>query len=281
MSRISQLADRSGQPGRSRRSGVQDDRSPALGAINATLGLPGFNTFGIGQGVFGESAGGVAVGPDGRCNVVGRAGQQGLYPVTGGGRNADQNVDAARTELDMVPPSPLGAGGGVGRTDGTGFTAGSAFPLTLPTPFTGGTTPYCALNEFGTRIGEAPPLLQRMLIDLEGDLTLPPGSTNTAILIDRPNPQAGTVMIGVLEIGPTPAAPWVVIGGLTELWLGGGAYVLFPTATTVDQAYRLPLSPLAGLGPVSAQLTCLLAAPVGGGACVFLWTASPALWFSY
>ena len=121
-----------------------------------------------------------------------------------------------------------------------------------------------------------------MLIDFEGDLALSGGNTTTAILIDRPNPQAGTVMIGVLELGLPPAVPWVMIGGLTEQWLGGGlAYILFPTATTVDQAYRLPLAPMAGLGAVSAQLTCMLATPIGGGACAFLWTASPALWFSY
>ena len=171
---------------------------------------------------------------------------------------------------------------GVGRTDGTGFQAGvPGFPPAPASGFTGGTTPFCALAEFGIQIGQPAPGLQRMLIDFEGDLV--GGSTDAAIVVSRPTAQVGAIVAGVLEIGFPPAAPWLYLTG-TEFWLGGGVNVVYPVVGA-DVPFRLqllaPLPPGGGL--VSAQMVCLLAVPVTGPAagCSSIVSASPALWFGW
>lgn len=255
--------------------GANEDRPAVMGPIAALTTGPAWNQFGLGQ----ESGGGIGVGPEGRANVVGRTTVGGGYPVVGGGaRMQDLAFDAVRTEFDLVPQGVFG----VGRTDGTGFQAGvpGLFPPPVASGFTGGTTPFCALAPFGIQIGQPLPGLSRMLIDFEGALA--PGSTNAAIVISRPTAQVGAIAAGVLQFGFPPAAPFAYITG-TEFWLGGGVFTTFPAIGT-NQAFRMQLLPLpAGGGLVSAQLVCLLAAPVVGPApgCASGWSASPALWFGW
>ncbi|MEZ6038561.1 MAG: hypothetical protein R3F29_13855 [Planctomycetota bacterium] len=260
--------------------GSAEDRPCVMGATNATLvGLP-FATFGLGQPT-GESGGGVAVGENGRCNVVGRSGSID-YPITTGGRPKDIGTDAVRTEFDMLPAG-VGGAVGAGRTDGTGFQAATPiYPPTVGSGFTGGTTPFCALNQFGDRIGDPTPAsgLRRMLIDFQG--TMAGNSTDAAVIISQPNPVAGSILIGVLEFGFPPALPWTTLTG-AEIWLGSGTHSLHPFASAVPRSFRFGLATLPpGGGPVSAQMVCFLSTPVGaGGACSSLNTASAALWFDF
>jgi len=260
---------------RSQFGGVAEDRPAVMGAVSATTSGLAWTQFGLGQ----ESGGGVAVGPEGRVNVVGRTTAGGGFPVVGGGRGADLLFDAVRTEVDMVPSGALG----VGRTDGTGFQGGGPgpFPPPLASGFTGGTTPFCAQAEFGIQIGLPAPGMPRMLVDFEGVLAA--GSTDAAIIVSRPTADVGSIAAGVLQIGFPPAVPWVYVTG-AEFWLGGGANIVLP-AFGINQSYRQQLlAPLpAGGGVLSAQLVCLLSVPVVGSApgCASLWTASPAIWFGW
>ena len=162
--------------------GNGDSRPAAMGTVNATdVGLSFVTTSGLGS----PAGGGVAVGENGRCNTVGSTTPVGSfsgYPIFGSQwRPGDYGVDAVRSEWDLLPSFPGFAPvlGIAGRTDGTGFQPSStAFPPA--SPFTGGTTPFCALNEFGSRVGGTPNSngLRRMLIDVEGDVS--PGSTDVA-----------------------------------------------------------------------------------------------------
>lgn len=276
--------------------GTSDDRPAVMGMVNATDDVLGsmasltFETEGLGY----SAGGGVAVGNDGRTDVVGRTRPTGGgYPVIGAqARGPDLGIDAVRTELDLVPASPPTLPG-VGRTDGTGFQGnGAAFPLV---GYTGGTTPACGLAQFGRRIGEPLPSMTRMLIDYEGS---PPASSvdDLAILVTRPTTYLGSWAVGVLWINLplTTGAP--VINGV-EFWGDPVTWVLVMDAWPGSRAYRLRLHPnLATSQTVSAQLYCLLdltpgAGPVLGATLVDLtpgvagceseFTASPALWFSY
>ena len=273
--------------------GAGEDRPATMGLTSATAitNVPGFNTFGLNTNapapfVGQEAGGGVAVGNDGRTNVVGRTNPTGGYPFVGAGsRGPNVAADAVRTELDLVPQTNVP---GLGRTDGTGFQAGLpvgvVFPPPLATGFTGGTTPFCALSEFGIQIGMPAPSLQRMLIDFEG-AALAGATTNDAILVSRPPSQAGSIVLGVLQFGTPPAVPWVVLTG-AEIWIGNPLAVntIIPSLLNAGRAYRLHLAPFpGGVGQtISAQLVCLLAAPVGVVAgCNSVWAATPCLWFTY
>lgn len=254
--------------------GTNQDVPAAMGANTAfTQGLAWVSV--LGQ----ESGGGVAVAENGRIDVVGRTLSGGGYPVIGAAARApDLLFDAVRTELDLtalvVGPTPLPAN--VGRTDGTG-TPPAGFPPAAP--FTGGTTPFCALSPFGYQIGMPAPALPRMLIDFEGALAA--GTTDAAILVSRPSSLAVNIAAGVLQFGFPPALPNAVPTGC-EIWLGGGVFATFP-ALAANQAFRLPLAPIpGGTGPISAQMVCLHFAPIVGAfpGCASLWTASPVLTFS-
>ncbi|MBZ0153474.1 MAG: hypothetical protein K8J09_18260 [Planctomycetes bacterium] len=251
------------------------DRPAAVGDINATTVGLGWDEFGLGQ----PGGGGVAVGDDGRCNVVGTTTGAGIVPVGAAARAYDAVFEGIRVMSDMVPQGV----NGVGRTDGTGFQAGVGGAYPPAAPYTGGTTPFCGLSEFGLRVGDPLPALQRMLIDVDGDVVV--NSTNVAIIVSRPTTQIGSYSVGVLQFGFPPATPWAYWTG-SEVWLGdpSATFMLFGDYGP-NHAYRLPLGPLPlGGGPISAQLVCyLLGAPIAGQDpnCVSLWTASPAIWFNW
>jgi hypothetical protein len=257
--------------------GAAFEQPTAMGQVNATTVGFFWNQYGLGE----PAGGGVGVGDDGRCNTVGSANGVG-YPVIGGtARNYDLGVDAVRTMADMLPQAVAG----VGRTDGTGFQTGAGpFPPPLATGLTGGTTPFCLQVEFGIQIGQPMPLLPRMLIDVEGNVVA--NSADVAILVSRPttNLFAGTIADGVLQLSFPPATPWVYITGC-EVWLGNPAFVYNQwLAVGPNRAFRLPLGTLPpGAGPLSAQLVCLLPAPLTGANpnCTSSWTGSPALWFNW
>lgn len=256
--------------------GTNPDLPAVMGAVNASTAGLFFNTFGLGQ----ESGGGVAVGPTGRTNVAGRTLAGGGYPVVFG-RPESAQFDAVRTELDMVPPQPGVPGPGPGRTDGTGFQPIPAFP----TPGTnGGTTPACALSQFGRQIGMPLPTLPRMLIDYQGALGF--GSTNGAILLCRPTPDplaAPALTIAVMQLAPPPALPGML--GLVELWNNPALPVATFTSPTPATAsvFRLPIVPLTITGlTFTVQVGSLVTNPVGpGGACSSVFTGSPAIFFSF
>lgn len=264
------------------------DQPAMAGTTNATNGFATSPLNLLNPGELGPAtAGGVALGNDGRINIVGRAfaWQTSAYPATVGvGRGPDPSqtvngTDAVRTELDMLPWDS-GNAFEVGRTDGTGDP--------IPTPGypinTTGTTPTCALSPYGIRIGEAAPELARMLIDYQGT---PPagGVADAAVMVSRPTAEPGSLALTILQVGFPPPTPWATITGC-ELWLGDPATsnFIFPDAGLTDRPLRMPL----GLLPVTTgvqfatQAVCLLLNPVGaGGTCGSTWTASPALWFSY
>jgi len=280
-------------------AGSSDDRPAVMGLENATDVVTGtfsggqYDTFGLGQ----SSGGGVAVGNDGRIDVVGRTNPGGGgYPVEGVGRAPDAGMDAVRTELDMLPQCVTTSLPGVGRTDGTGWQGpGSAptFPV-FPIPgYTGGTTPDCAIRPFGFRIGEAAPPVQRMLIDYEGDAP-DLGVDNAAIVVSRPPMVAGSVAVGVFWFSfPSTTAPYYYVDG-TEIWADPASWVLQLDAWPNNRPYRMPLFqfPTSGSGTISVQLCCLLDANPGSGTfgftqttfgtgCAAEFVASPALWFSF
>lgn len=248
------------------------DRPAAIGAVSATSSTP-FDTGGLGQ----ESGGGVAVGNDGRVNIVGMSDGTN-YPVIGSGsRSNDASRDAVRSELDMVL-QPTASTTGVGRTDGTGFQPATAFPPRSAglVTFTGGTTPTCALKPFGRRIGEPAPPLQRMLIEFEGNA--PTSTTSDAsILVTRPSSILGTA---VVQINLPPATPFATIGGV-DFWLGdpSAQNALF-VYVGIPVTFRMPLPPITVPGIFSVQLICLLAGTTTfGPGCISDFAASPALFF--
>jgi hypothetical protein len=255
--------------------GANEDRPAVMGPISATTaGLP-FATNGLGQ----ESGGGIAVGLSGRINTVGRTTAGGLYPVVGG-RPQAVGFDAVRSELDMVVAA-VGLLAGTGRTDGTGFqTGGAAFPIL---GLEGGTTPICSLADFGVRIGEPAPELQRMFVDVEGGIAT--GSTDAAVVLVRPtNDATAAFTVAVLQFGLPPAPPWLNITG-ADFWLGDPAANFVSLAELVQplQGFRVPLFPLTGTSTISVQFIGLLTTPVVGPApgCSSVFTASPALFFSF
>ncbi len=214
--------------------------------------------------------GGGGVGKNGRATLVG--GTFGIdYRVEGGGRNVSAwaaiqtNVDAVRTELDLLPT-------GVCRTDGT---SGFFPPVYAPTSGDGGTTPVAALTPFGNQIGSPTPAVQRMLIDFEGDCS---SGAAAAILIGRPPaPSSSTAYASFLQLGvpgPSPASIPSVMPGV-EVWTTSSPV----TATYLPHEGTLRIPLWSGSLPVGSYAFTLqffagLTGPVP-------FVASPALIFAY
>lgn len=253
--------------------------------FNATT-LGGFDEFGLGN----PAGGGITVDPTGRVHVVGTT-TSANFPVQAGGRaKTGVTHDAVRIALDMLPV-------GVGRTDGTAalpLPAGSpGYPL--PGVF-GGTTPECALTPFGHQIGltdpQAAPAAPRMLIDWEGPA--PAAGVNGAVVVSRP-PNSSFMLGAALQFnfpGTNPAAPgpFPLLPDGVLLWTTDPSAVMFTLTPTGPEALRFPLNALpAGPVTLTAQLVCLLAVPVlggaigpvcpGGGQSGML--ASPAMWLDW
>ncbi len=213
--------------------------------------------------------GGVGVDKHGRTTIVGGT-SSADYRVEGGGRNVSvwaavqANVDAVRTEVDLLPQ-------GVCRTDRT---SGFLPPVYAPASGDGGTTPVTALSPFGNQIGTPAPLVQRMLIDFEGDCA---AGAPAAILIDRPPaPSSSVAYASFLQFGTPGPAP-VSIPNMpgVEVWTTNS-----PATTSYvphEGTLRIPL--WSGGLPVGSyaftvQFFAALTGPVP-------FVASPALIFAY
>ena len=254
--------------------GSGTERPAVMGALNATNGTSGI-AYQLAPGFQDSAGGGIAVDERARVTIVGASDSGTGYPVVNG-RPYRGGQDAVRTELDMLPI-------GVGRTDGTGSQASGAPASPPPAGFSGGTTPAClvAPSPYGVRIGEPPPLLQRILIDYEG--ANGPGALPT-IWSTRP-PVFGDVVVGALQFGLPATTPFVLdlaeIWTLnnptlyTEVWVGNG---LRPWSIP----FTVPLP--AGPQQFTAQVTCLVLTPFTAAPCgsqQLSWFASPALFFEY
>jgi hypothetical protein len=230
----------------------------------------------------------VAVDPRGRVDVVG-ATQSSDYYVTPGARQRQGRYDAVRTSLDMVPAH-------FGRTDGTGWPVPPGVPQ-YPLPgYYGGSTPECALDPFGNRVGVAPPpyRLRRMLIDFDGPELPPPAQNSSAILISRP-PITASYNSMFLQWGfpaqlPAPPggyAPIVMPEGVI-LWMTNNPVTML-TVPGANQTLRFPLAQLPTSSiTFTAQLvgmsTVLLSGGAVGPVCPgpgSYYFASPAIWISY
>ena len=182
-------------------------------------------------------------------------------------------VDALRLELDMLPL-------------GTHFIdADSTFGQL---GIVGGTTPTCAISQFGNTLGAAD--LQRIYLNIDGD---PQPNGGISILVDRPTDGAlitGGLFIGLPSLYPSP---WPGI----ELFADPGMAQLpfiFTFATT-SEALRVPIFPLPGSGgEFTVQFVSLLAntnfcstvpACANTTPCLsnlaLSVAASPALWITY
>jgi hypothetical protein len=235
--------------------------------------------------------GGVAMDPRGRVSVVGCTfssypntivdfpGSGTLYPAVlrapqQGHKLTSADADSVRTDFDMLPS---GTTFGACRTDGTGPYLGWSPSSSYAGD--GGTTPACALAPFGNLIGSTPSLVQRTLIDLEGNLY--GGSTNAAVLVDRPAPTS-TLQGSVMQIGFPSTLPVVALG--IETWINGPSAVgvLYFTSNT---SLRIPLGTLpSGSQTFSIQFVSLVTLPPGATLCgnpTFTYAATPALILSY
>lgn len=261
-------------------------RPALLGSVNA--------------GLASWQGGGVAVDPTGRITACGARLSGLALPATAGqstplilaGRGSGSSNEAARFVLDALP-------GGCGRTDGTGALTGVAGVVYPVAPFSGGTTPDCALQPFGQQIGVAPPAvpaLRRMLIDYIGPdwSLLPAGSAGGDFLefvVDRP-PLSSLILASLWQLdfpgtigGSGLPAPLALPSG-TVLWttstvaFGGHVPV---GARSLSVAWQLPNGTFAAT-PLTVQLVCLIGHPVVGqgvgGGCsgTAEIVASPALW---
>lgn len=193
-------------------------------------------------------------------NVFARATQTGHTPA---------DTDAVRTALDMVPA-------GVCRTDLTGSCPSPGWAPGGSYAGNGGASPACALLAFGVVLGVEPEL-RRPLIDFEGSLL--PGSTDAAILLDRP--AVGSTLQGsVMKIGFPTFSPVQLSPGL-EFWVSGGTSVS-QLYFTSGQSLVVPLGTLPSPGPQQFSIQFVSALPnfVCGNA-QFTAGASPALIFGY
>jgi hypothetical protein len=182
-------------------------------------------------------------------------------------------VDGLRYELDMLPLGThfIDADSTLGRFG-----------------IVGGTTPTCALSQFGNTLG--PAHLQRIHLDIDG---VPSPNGGISVLVDRPID--GAFIMGGLFIG-FPAAypsPWPGI----ELF-ADPSMALQPFSFTFagnSEALRIPISPLPGTGgDFTVQFVSLLGAtnfcstvPACANTTPCLSNlalsaaASPALWITY
>lgn len=225
------------------------------------------------------TSGGIAVDQRGRITVVGSTEVptgSSPFPIVGppGEIRNSQGVrlDALRVEVDMLPY-------GVCRIDDT---VGGCGPSTT---LVGGTTPTCALSQFGNAL--APATLERMFIDVEG---LPASNASIAILLDRPI--SGVVALSALWLGTpvlTPGPPGIEVFGDITLAVTG---VTLP----LDESWRYPLPTALPSGPATFTIQFLslflpwnyctaapgcATQPLCQTGAVFDSAASPALLFQY
>jgi hypothetical protein len=239
------------------------------------------------------AGGGIDVDPRARVHVVGSTHSSdqdnnlfpgpnpSLWPAADRSAQTGHNssgTDAVRATLDMLPNTGTIASC---RTDLTGNLGPSGWlpsSLYMPPTYTGngGTTPTCGLHSFGIQIGSTASTVQRQLIDIEG--TLLPGSTDVAILLDRPSPsstiQGSAMLIGIPSILP-------VLSAGAEMWIPAGQSIGQLYFTT-NRSIRVPLGQLPPSGlTYSIQFVSML--PTNHPACPsdHIYVASPALIFSY
>ncbi|MBX3464330.1 MAG: hypothetical protein KF830_14255 [Planctomycetes bacterium] len=256
-------------------SGSSVDRPAAMGVLHATsLGLA-FDT-GPNQLLGLPPGGGIAVDQRSRVNVVGQTSSSDYYqPV--GGRSYDASLDAVRTVFDMIPP-------GVGRTDGTGDQG----LFVLPLGFTGGTTPACALAEFGKRIGEPAPEVPRILLEYEGPQPQA-GAAGATLLVIRPTAPIvpGALASSAIAAGfqfdfPGVNAPPAFLGDV-EIFVTDNPSVFtigfgYPNQSIIQPLMPLPTPPTVGQ-PMTVQVLCVVPVGVTGGcANTSVFTGSPAMW---
>lgn len=255
-------------------------------------------TFGTGWGSGWELAGGgIDVDQRGRVHAVGSTSSGGTtafpgpaFPIPSPDR-ANQpghvagsilTTDGVRVALDMLPSSSSAA---ACRTDLTGNLVPSGWVRDTLYTGDGGTTPTCGLNPFGNpmgnpHLGNLPPV-QRQLIDFEG--TLAAGSTDAAILLDRPAPtstvQGSAMLVGLPSTSPVP------FSGM-EAWIP--STILNPSVSqfyfSAGWSLRVPLGqlPAAGLG-INFSIQFVSMIPVAHSNCDprYIYVGSPALIFSY
>jgi hypothetical protein len=243
--------------------GAANETPAATGPVNALNTATTF--WGMGSPSLGPpEGGGASMDQLGRVTIVGSSNGPG-FPVTAGGLGYSLLMtDGVRAVVDMLPV-------GVCRTDGTGSCG------VLPqSPFTGGTTPSCALSPFGNLIGSSPPALWRMMIDFEG--TLAPGFP-AALLLDRP--PANVTVLGTFVQFSLPATQPQIVDQV-EIWTTSSPF-LFVSSPPGNASIRFPLGTLPPPSPsgflASAQFVSLIALPFSCNG--FSFVGSPALTLSY
>ena len=177
----------------------------------------------------------------------------------------------------------------MGRTDGTGILPPAGVgPYPPAAPLTGGTSPECALEPFGDRIGAPSQFLRRMLIELE---LLPGGAAD--VLVMRTPSSAGTLATA-LQLGfpgywpgggATPYTPYVQLPDGLMVWTVQSPVFVWNSGNG-GKAHRFTLGVLPSSVTLTVQLHCLLSAPIQGGlgpqpTCsgpMTINAASPALW---
>ena len=256
---------------------------------------PSWSTFGVTLGagtsqlIGMPAAGGVAVAPTGRVSVVGSTTsflwtQSPLDrgPDVSGGGNAAV-PDALRAKFDLLPL-------GVGRTDG----GGDPLPITMPAGMTGGTSPACALSQFGIVIQSlvsnqdqlVVPEVTRMLADYQGQA--PTGANvlaGSAILVSRPAAAGAGDFLGIvgqLAI-PGSSAPFVLMPEGVEIWAShSSAVIAFSAILSSSDSYRKEIAPGIPVG-IDFAFQLFVArlpsfTPPSGCAANGTMVASPAIW---
>jgi hypothetical protein len=203
--------------------------------------------------------GGIGVDDRGRVHVVGMTDSPGLVPDSGG-RPYTAASDGVRMRLQMLP---AGASTSEQAGDPTSW-------------YTGGTTPACALQPGGLRVVGPSPLLYRMMIDIEG--TIAAGSTNVAILLDRPPQQANTGVLGALQFGFPASTP--LVQNLVEIWTLNNPTTQF-FAPLLGSSVRFRLSPLPASATFTTQFLAAYAMPIAACGTTLPIAGSPALTVSY
>ena len=248
---------------------------------------------------FGDpGGGGLGVDPRGLLTVVGSTTHPNyvpgsnppqyleLYPVAPEGAKvaramqpknpptpAGQDFDAIHSVVDMLPD-------GVCRSDRTGSCPAAGWAPSSGAA--GGTTPVCALSQFGSILGTTP-ILKRMFVDYEG---YPSPGQPVSLLVDQPPPASWVVLSG-WQVGIPNNAPVLLTGHDVELWTMSGSGDLWigayaPTGGSLREAFGGSVFP--GGATYMAQYVCLLAQPLAGTPCTapdLTWAATPALVFSY
>lgn len=198
-------------------------------------------------------SGGVGVAPNGRVSVVGSTNSfDWTWPIAdrgpdvsgGGGSSSAAVPDAIRAKFDLLPL-------GVGRTDG----GGDPLPIAMPVGMTGGTSPACALSQFGIMIESVVtdpaqlvvPEVTRMLTDYEGPAPTGAGVlTGSAILVSRPSATGTGDFLGIVgQIAiPGSTPPFVLMPEGVEIWTShSSAVIAFSTVLSSSDSYRKVIAP--------------------------------------